>query len=292
MGQRGMDRALPSSEILALHDLHQVYSDFTLFQNDIIDLLRRAGNLGECIVFNQLLGIIEPLTADHITPEFLVFEGPNWRESVKGNQILSRNRATLLLIERLYGSLDIIRQKDIYLTEALTGFALWMKRHIGLEKLVCSEYFGAEVTPYPGVRNEDLCALSFSDNSFDIVICNELFEHVYDLTEAFRQIRRVLRPGGRLVATFPMAFGQMSSIVKARPGPTPEQPMLLSQPEMHGDPIRPELGSLVYRIPGWEILDEMKEIGYMSTNIHHICSWKYGILGSDLPGVLVLDAAT
>ncbi|QNI71251.1 methyltransferase domain protein [Cyanobium sp. NS01] len=37
------------------------------------------------------------------------------------------------------------------------------------------------------------------------MLCNELFEHEQDLELAFREIARVLRPGGRLLATCPLA---------------------------------------------------------------------------------------
>ena len=122
------------------------------------------------------------------------------------------------------------------------------------------------------------------------MLCNELFEHVHHLDRAFAEIARVLRPGGRLVATCPLAFGQAESIVKAVADPETGEPQLLTEVELHGDPIRPEQGSLVYRIPGWEILEQLQREGFVEGRIHHITSWKHGIMGSDLPGVLVIEA--
>jgi hypothetical protein len=46
----------------------------------------------------------------------------------------------------------------------------------------------------------------------------------------------------------------------------------------------------VYRIPGWEVLSQLREAGFSQTRMHHIASWKHGVLGSDLPGVLVIEA--
>jgi ubiquinone/menaquinone biosynthesis C-methylase UbiE len=47
--------------------------------------------------------------------------------------------------------------------------------------------------------------LPFEDNAFDLVTCIETIEHVRDVQLAFSEIRRVLRPGGRLALTTPAA---------------------------------------------------------------------------------------
>jgi ubiquinone/menaquinone biosynthesis C-methylase UbiE len=45
--------------------------------------------------------------------------------------------------------------------------------------------------------------LPFGDNAFDLVTCIETLEHVRDVQLALSEIRRVLRPGGRLALTTP-----------------------------------------------------------------------------------------
>jgi ubiquinone/menaquinone biosynthesis C-methylase UbiE len=47
----------------------------------------------------------------------------------------------------------------------------------------------------------DVEELHFADDSFDVVIANHMLFHVEEPERAFSQIRRVLRPGGSLVAT-------------------------------------------------------------------------------------------
>jgi SAM-dependent methyltransferase len=45
--------------------------------------------------------------------------------------------------------------------------------------------------------------LDFDDRSFDLVLSNQVFEHVADLDRVVDEVWRVLKPGGMLVALFP-----------------------------------------------------------------------------------------
>lgn len=49
----------------------------------------------------------------------------------------------------------------------------------------------------------DAQALQFGDASFDLLIANHLLEHVHDLPRVLSEFRRVLRPGGLLLAQTP-----------------------------------------------------------------------------------------
>ncbi len=55
------------------------------------------------------------------------------------------------------------------------------------------------------VREGDICALPFSDNSFDAVICSSVLYHqwVGDVAGALREMKRVLRPDGVLLINVP-----------------------------------------------------------------------------------------
>jgi SAM-dependent methyltransferase len=52
-------------------------------------------------------------------------------------------------------------------------------------------------------RLEPDAPLPLDDNAFDLVLCAETLEHVRDLQLLLSEIRRVLRPGGRLAITTP-----------------------------------------------------------------------------------------
>lgn len=42
----------------------------------------------------------------------------------------------------------------------------------------------------------DICALPFEDNSFDVILCNHVLEHIPDDTQAMKELYRVLKTGG------------------------------------------------------------------------------------------------
>lgn len=48
--------------------------------------------------------------------------------------------------------------------------------------------------------------LPLPDASFDVVVCSEVLEHIFDHRGVLAEIARVLRPGGRFVASVPRAW--------------------------------------------------------------------------------------
>ena len=53
--------------------------------------------------------------------------------------------------------------------------------------------------------------MPFADGSFDQIVCYDVLEHVQDPVLAFREIRRVLRPGGEAWLVFPTYLGARAS---------------------------------------------------------------------------------
>jgi SAM-dependent methyltransferase len=64
----------------------------------------------------------------------------------------------------------------------------------------------------------DLGALPFADASFDIVGSTWVMEHLEEPEEAFREIGRVLRPGGHLLLLTPNAWSPVTLLNRAIPG--------------------------------------------------------------------------
>ena len=42
----------------------------------------------------------------------------------------------------------------------------------------------------------DICDLPFDDNSYDVILCNHVLEHIPDDTKAMKELYRVMKPGG------------------------------------------------------------------------------------------------
>lgn len=49
-------------------------------------------------------------------------------------------------------------------------------------------------------------SLPFSNDSFDLVVCSEVLEHLHDYKDAIKEINRVLKPGGQFLASVPAEF--------------------------------------------------------------------------------------
>ena len=65
------------------------------------------------------------------------------------------------------------------------------------------EYTTADLySPIADVK-ADICDLPFDENSFDVVFCNHVLEHIPDHTKATQELYRVLRPGGMGIFQIP-----------------------------------------------------------------------------------------
>ncbi len=57
----------------------------------------------------------------------------------------------------------------------------------------------------------DICNLPFSDNSFDIIFCNHVLEHIENDTKAMQELFRVLRPAGFGVFQIPQDLNRVTT---------------------------------------------------------------------------------
>jgi SAM-dependent methyltransferase len=114
---------------------------------------------------------------------------------------------------------------------------------------------GAEISPRTSCQNIE--ALTYADNSFDFVITEDVFEHVRRPEKGFREIYRVLRPGGYHVFTIPFHFDRPTIV---RVDTSGDEDVHLLPPEYHGDPLRGTI--LAYRTFGIDLFDQLNEIGF------------------------------
>jgi GT2 family glycosyltransferase/glycosyltransferase involved in cell wall biosynthesis len=124
---------------------------------------------------------------------------------------------------------------------------------------VASQYDPA--TPFgtlePGGRwrSEDLERQSFDSGSFDVVITQDVFEHIFDTDAAFREVQRTLRPGGAHLLTTPLVRGEAAS--RRRAERAADGVRHLEPPEFHGNPMSAD-GSLVTWDWGYDIVEQIR----------------------------------
>jgi hypothetical protein len=229
-------------------------------------------------------GFEEPLAGRYILPEEI--EGPldQFREGFLYEGINARLRAVMQAIESAIGT-KMWADINIYTPEAITPFALRMR---GLfPRLVTSEY-----SSDPDIRDamfpiqfEDLTQLSFPPGIFDLVVTNEVLEHVPDLDQSMCEMARILKPGGWHIGTLPFAFFSEESDVRARlvDGKVEH----LKPPEFHGNPFD-DAGSLVFEIPGWDILDRCRRAGFSYAAMRYCRSERYGYVAEHIGGIFML----
>jgi SAM-dependent methyltransferase len=73
-----------------------------------------------------------------------------------------------------------------------------------LRALPSVRYTAGSLFPTGDQVRVDLTEIPFADGSFDVVLCNHVFDEIPDDRRALAEIHRVLRPGGRLITQTPV----------------------------------------------------------------------------------------
>lgn len=223
----------------------------------------------------------------HIPPEKVSCATLNYRESLRGNGFNPRQRAVLETLLALTKGRE--QEVRIYAAEGITPLAKEIARRY--PNFVGSEYAPAredQVRIAP-IEHQDLAALTYDNESFDICITNEVFEHLPDLETSIMELHRVLVPGGLLICTFPFLHNRLESVTKARLTESGTIDYLM-EPEYHGNPVDPDGGSLVFQVPAWDILAECREAGFKHASLYLLVSRKAGIASRDYAGIFTLFA--
>ena len=191
---------------------------------------------------------------------------PAWTETCACNQcgLNSRMRA---LVDFLTSKLNARETARVYIAEQTTVAFTVMKRLFG--DVTGSEYLGPNFKPgeiskdfkgHAHVRHEDLGRLSFPDGVFDLVLTQDVFEHIPDYQKTFSEAARVLKRGGSLVFTVPFFHDQATTGVRATVDAQGNVQHILP-PEFHGNPVSNE-GSLCFQNFGWDLLDALRSAGF------------------------------
>ena len=223
-------------------------------------VLRRKGNRGYCPICERQV--------------FFEIEGPYLRNQYKcvNCQSIPRWRALMWVVAECFP-----KWRELRIHESSPGGPL-------SDKLVreCPKYLPSHFFPDTprgqisrGFRCEDLTAQTFENESFDLVITSDVFEHLPDVSLAVREIMRTLKPGGAHIFTVPW-FRSKKTLVRALVKDGVLQH--LEKPDYHGNPID-ESGSLVFTEWGVDLPFLLQDWGKFPVTIHTIRDRSLGIDG-------------
>ncbi len=184
---------------------------------------------------------------------------------------------------------SVPRQRALALVLAQLGVPLATATvHEASPSLPTFRYFRARCPGYvasyfvPGVaagarigafRCVDLTAQPFAGGAFDLVVTQDVLEHVPDPARALREIHRTLRPGGRHVFTVPRTAGVPT---RARAELRDGTMHLLMPAQYHGDPTT-RAGSLVVTDWGMDLERLVADRASTSCVAHAVCDALAGI---------------
>ena len=220
-------------------------------------------------------GMVHPGWCAICGPTMFVITGSWLREHYRCLRCLSipRMRALVHVLERVRPEW---RKAEIFESSPGSASSRYIAAH-------CSRYTPSQLFPdvrsgeyRGGVRREDLESLTYADESLDIIITQDVFEHVLDPARAFAEVARVLRPDGCHVWTVPI-YERPHSVVRAR-WAAPGEIEYLQPPDYHGNPLGG--GSLVAREWGDDILDFVDASRVTTTTRYRMRSWWLGIRGA------------
>ena len=133
------------------------------------------------------------------------------------------------------------------------------------ENYVASQFF-QDVSPGQGkhgFRCENLEKQTFADAEFDLVVTQDVLEHVLNPAAALAEIARTLKPGGAHVFTVPWYRGKPTRVRAVEHNGSIRH---LENPDYHGNPIDPN-GSLVVTEWGDDLCDFIARNSGLATSI-------------------------
>jgi SAM-dependent methyltransferase len=129
--------------------------------------------------------------------KFLPYGRVNSRQNALCPNCLSLERHRLIWL--------YLKEKTHFFTRKLhilhiAPEACFIKR---FEKIHGDQYISADIESPLAKVKMDIHHIPFEQNTFDVVLCNHVLEHVQDDIKAIREIYRVLKPGGFAILQVP-----------------------------------------------------------------------------------------
>jgi SAM-dependent methyltransferase len=118
------------------------------------------------------------------------------------------------------------------------------------------------------------------DGPVNLVVSNEVLEHAPEPVVRLREMYRLLAPEGVLLMTIPFCVFHDKNVERARM--ENGRVVHVMPPVCRENPSEPD-GSLVFTDFGWEVLDQIRAVGFTEVEVLLYWSMVYGHLGGPLP---------
>lgn len=178
---------------------------------------------------------------------------------------IPRERALMKVLSDYYPN---FRGLDIH-ESSPGGRGVSTKLYTECSGYTASQYYPnitlGQVHPQSGYRCENIEQLTFPDSSFDLFITQDVMEHIFDPEKAFKEIARVLKPGGAHIFTVPIVNKNKKSERCALRNENGEI-IYLRDPEYHGNPVDAK-GALVTMHWGMDIAGLITETAKTPTTV-------------------------
>ena len=118
------------------------------------------------------------------------------------------------------------------------------------------EYITSDLeSPIADVK-ADICDLPFDDNSFDVVFCNHVLEHITDDTKAMQELFRVLKKGGFGIFQIPQDISRKTTFEDNAITDRKERAKIFGQYDH-------------LRVYGLDYFDKLRSVGFKVDEIEH-----------------------
>lgn len=172
--------------------------------------------------------------------------------------------------------IQVKKEAAVYELSSRGALVGYLRRRF--HNLTISEFYD-DVRPgdfKKGVQCQDVQHLTYPDQTFDLVTCTEVFEHVPDDIRGFREIFRVLKDGGHFI--FTASLGDQQATVE-RSAVQDNTVVHLLPPRYHHDRLRGKNAVLVFRNYGYDISARLGTCGF-DARVRDITSERHAVAGA------------
>ncbi len=135
------------------------------------------------------------------------------------------------------------------------------------------------ISPLADVK-ADICNLPFESNSFDVILCNHVLEHIPDDTKAMQELYRVLKPGGMGIFQVPQDLSRKKTFQDDSITNQKERTQIFGQYDH-------------VRIYGTDYFDKLRSIGFEVNEVDYTQNFspaeinKYGLAADEIIPVCI-----